>query len=140
MQQLHAQRLIVRRSAGGGDVSPDQVARVAAALDAELAASPFTYEDAMLAWDEIVYRGEIEAEYVALTQDQRLLDEEDRFELTDADREFLATPIEQLAPWEPNHDEREALYRRLHRVAEAAAGEGVYFFKIDAGEDPARYL
>lgn len=139
-QQSQPQRLIVRRSCSGGDVTPDQVARVAAALDAELAVSPFTYLDAMLAWDETVYRGEMEADICALTQDQSLLEEEDRFELTEADRQLIATPIEQLAPWEPHHDEREALYFRLQRVADAAAGERVYFFKIDEGDDPARYL
>lgn len=45
-------------------------------------------------------------------------------------------PVE---PFEPFHEERLALYDQMMEAAAQAAGEQVYFFKIEDGEDPLRF-
>lgn len=101
-------KLVVRKHIGG-DASPAQHEAVEKALNAVLAESRFTFDDAMLAMDEIIRRAEIEE----------------------------GDPEE---PFEPFHEERMALYDQMMAAAAQAAGEPVYFFRIEDGEDPARFL
>ncbi len=100
-------KLVVRKHIGG-DASPAQHEAVEKTLNAVLAGSRFSFEDAMLAMDEIISRGEMDE----------------------------GEPVE---PFQPFHEERLALYDQLIAVAAQAAGEQVYYFKIEEGEDPARF-
>lgn len=100
-------KLVVRKHIGG-DASPAQHETVEKALNGVLAGNRFTFEDAMLAMDEIISRGEMDQ----------------------------GDPVQ---PFEPFHDERLALYDQMMAAAAQAAGEQVYFFKIEDGEDPARF-
>lgn len=120
-------KLVITRE-GGAYVSAEQHARVTAAIEAELATSKYTFADAILAWAEHVDLMEIVQQKQDLTQDQSELDERHRFELTDADRKFLATPDKDLVTWQPDHDERVALWLHLNEVAREAAGEMVWFY------------
>jgi len=52
-------KLVVRKHSGG-DASPEQQQAVEKALNAVLADSRFTFDDAMLAMDEIIKRAETE--------------------------------------------------------------------------------
>lgn len=109
-------KLIVRKHSGG-DATPEQQAAVEAALNAVLAESKFSLEDAMQAMDEIVYRAE-----------------------TSPDRRARkGVPAKEPEPFAPNHVERLALYDQLMAAAAQAAGEPVYYFKIDDDADPSRF-
>lgn len=123
-------KLVITRE-GGAYVSAEQHARVTAAIKAELATSKYTLADAALGWAEHIDLLEIDEQKQDLAQDQEDLDERHRFALTDADRKFLATPSRELVTWQPNHDEREALWCRLAEVAKEAAGEVVWFYDED---------
>lgn len=101
-------KLVVRKHIGG-DASPAQHEAVEKALNAVLVGSRFTFDDAMLAMDEIIYRAEMEE----------------------------GDPVDPFAAF---HEERLALYEQMMAAAAQAAGEQVYFFKIEDGEDPARFL
>lgn len=109
-------KLIVRKQ-NGGDATPEQKAAVENALNAVLAQSKFSFEDAMLAMDEIVYRAET-------APDRRRR------------RGVLANEPEPFAAF---HDERLALHDALMGAAAQAAGEPVHYFKIEGDADPSRF-
>lgn len=89
--------------------SAAQVAAVQQAFDAILAASQFTYFDAMLAMDELVRQAEMRGQYGKRYKPK---------------------------PFEPFHEERMALHDKLVAAANEAAGEPVSFFMIEDHQDP----
>ena len=121
-----------------GPVSAEQHALVTAAIQTELAATKYTFADAMLGWIEYLNLMEIVQQKNDLTQDRSDWEERFRIELTDADRKFLATPDEELVTWQPEHEEREALWFRLNEVAMAVAGERIWFYDTEESKSPCK--
>lgn len=131
-------KLVIKNN--DGPVSAEQHVRVTAAIQTELATTKYTFADAMLGWIEYLDLMEIAQQKNDLTQDRSDWEERFRIELTDADRKFLATPDEELVTWQPEHEEREALWFRLNEVAMAVAGERIWFYDTEEEHGPMQLL
>lgn len=120
-------KLVVKRI-NGEYVSAEQHARVVAAVDAVLSTTAYTFTDAVLAWAEYMDSCQVMEDKQDFTEVDDEIAKEFGYEPTEADLKFLATPIEELVPYRPHHEERFALYEQLRATMNEAAGEQVYFY------------
>lgn len=119
---------LVVKTLDGTHISADQHARVVAAVENILSTSAFTFTDAVLAWAEYMDSCQVMEDKQDFTEVDEEMAKEFGYGPTEADLKFLATPIEELVPYRPHHEERLALYELLCASMNEAAGEQVYFY------------
>jgi len=119
---------LVVKTLDGVPISADQHARVVAAVEAILSTSAFTFTDAVLAWAEYMDSCQVIEDKQDFTEVDEEIAKEFGYSPNEADLKFLATPIEELVPYRPHHEERMALYEQLRNAMNDAAGEHVYFY------------
>jgi len=119
---------LVVKTLDGVQISADQHARLVAAVEAILSTSAFTFTDAVLAWAEYMDSCQVMEDKQDFTEVDEEIAKEFGYAPTEADLKFLATPIEELVPYRPHHEERMALYEQLRNAMNDTVGEHVYFY------------
>lgn len=119
---------LVVKTLDGVPISADQHARVVAAVEAILSTSAFTFTDAVLAWAEYMDSCQVMEDKQDFTEVDEEIAKEFGYAPNEADLKFLATPIEELVPYRPHHEERIALYEQLRAAMNEVVGEHVYFY------------